>query len=123
MHSDSTVLYVSYNEDYEFHEINSNLNPRIWYFNRLLRNSECGVIEIFKNLPGVIIISVLNEESILNKISFNSGYLWHSIRIFIGNGELCEDVKFVLKSVLLHFLKNVYMKIRHQSYILNFYPI
>lgn len=62
----------------------------------LNRDQECGVLEMFKDLDGVLILSVLENGGLMNKITFNGGYIWSDFEIYSGDSsDICKSVIFI----------------------------
>lgn len=78
------------------------------------RDQDCGVIEIFENLPGIIIVSVLKKNLRTNKISFNGGFKWIKIQIEIGDHDICQKVHFLQ-------IESLFYKIPAKMYFWKFF--
>lgn len=109
LHEDTTILYVSYNYHLKFRTIMENINPEIWLSFYLYRKTDCGIIEVFKDFLGIIIVSVEENNKIVNKISYNGGFRWINMNISVLNDkDHCLEVILHLSRniVILNFRRN-----------------
>lgn len=74
------------------------------------RSGKCGIVNIFKKLPGIIIVSAIEDKKTINKISFNGGFKWNKIIIKDKmKDDICKNVinLFYRNIVILNFQINV----------------
>lgn len=58
------------------------------------RIKKCGVLELFKDLDGIIILLVAENGRLKNKITFNGGFIWNDVEINVEEyNENCKLVK------------------------------